>query len=707
MKNSIAIFLLVLPLFVVGQTNWQKPGATSNKPSMMYNYNGLTRWHNANTNARFLKIQGDTLGDGQVVLTTDVSGTLPVANGGTGTASPALVAGTNITITGTWPNQTINSSGGGSITGSGTTNNLARWTGTTALGNSVITDNGTNVGISSTTYPGKLNIVGEYFQHHTTFPTNGAMVRIASTSTGPLYFSNNYFGSAATRYAATGWSHQLAFHTGNGSYDFGISSISGAAAGDVITYNNVAFLNNTGLGIGVATAGVIAHKLHVVGNSYVNGVNYTNAGSESLPSIAGVSDPNTGIYLDNLDALFITAGGNRVGRFNSAGLVLGKSTVRGTLGMFSANGATLTLQPHATGNNYTITMPAGVPSTGQTLIAADGSGNMSWGATSADNMGNHTATQALNMNGFNITNGNLATFDTVIITASAYGAGWNGRQNAAPMDAVFDEMETRWKLGTQTLSATSAIGSSNAFGVNLTTNGSARVRLDASGGVRSGTITDLAITASDTIALNSAGPDLQLVSGFASIVDSGGTVRYQVNNTSGATAVTLPDNTATACNFSISGGSDLLVFNSTNGAEKVTMGGGTAGSTVHISADTVRIGATGLIGDGTYTPTLTGVLNVGASTAYVTNYMRVGKTVTLSGRVDIDPVATGSTILEMSLPFAANFTVTEQAGGTFASSINTAGAINADATDDRLSFIYTATVTTNESFTFILTYRIP
>jgi hypothetical protein len=45
-------------------------------------------------------------------LTTGVTGVLPVANGGNGTATPALVAGTNVTISGTWPNQTINSSGG-------------------------------------------------------------------------------------------------------------------------------------------------------------------------------------------------------------------------------------------------------------------------------------------------------------------------------------------------------------------------------------------------------------------------------------------------------------------------------------------------------------------------------------------------------------------------------------------------------------------
>jgi len=56
----------------------------------------------------------------QASLTTDVSGILPVANGGTGTATPGIVAGTNVTVTGTWPNQTVNASGGGG--GSGTVN---------------------------------------------------------------------------------------------------------------------------------------------------------------------------------------------------------------------------------------------------------------------------------------------------------------------------------------------------------------------------------------------------------------------------------------------------------------------------------------------------------------------------------------------------------------------------------------------------------
>ena len=54
-------------------------------------------------------------------LTTGTTGILPVAKGGTGTATPGLVQGTNVTITGTWPNQTITAASGGG--GGGTTTN--------------------------------------------------------------------------------------------------------------------------------------------------------------------------------------------------------------------------------------------------------------------------------------------------------------------------------------------------------------------------------------------------------------------------------------------------------------------------------------------------------------------------------------------------------------------------------------------------------
>lgn len=42
-----------------------------------------------------------------------ITGTVAVVNGGTGTTTPSLIAGANVTVTGSWPNQTIAASGGG------------------------------------------------------------------------------------------------------------------------------------------------------------------------------------------------------------------------------------------------------------------------------------------------------------------------------------------------------------------------------------------------------------------------------------------------------------------------------------------------------------------------------------------------------------------------------------------------------------------
>jgi hypothetical protein len=75
-------------------------------------------------------------------LSTGVTGQLPVANGGTGTATPSIVAGTNITVTGTWPNQTIDASGGSGAPGGSNTevqyNNAGAFAGITGA-----TSNGT------------------------------------------------------------------------------------------------------------------------------------------------------------------------------------------------------------------------------------------------------------------------------------------------------------------------------------------------------------------------------------------------------------------------------------------------------------------------------------------------------------------------------------------------------------------------------------
>jgi hypothetical protein len=68
-------------------------------------------------------------------LSTGVTGILPVANGGTGTATPGLIAGTHVSISGSWPNQTITVTGGGGGGGGGdalTTNPLSQFAATTS-----------------------------------------------------------------------------------------------------------------------------------------------------------------------------------------------------------------------------------------------------------------------------------------------------------------------------------------------------------------------------------------------------------------------------------------------------------------------------------------------------------------------------------------------------------------------------------------------
>lgn len=87
-----------------------------------------------------------------------LGGVLNVASGGTGTASPGLVAGSNVTVTGSWPNQTIATAGGGVTsvaTGTDLTGGPITSTGTIGLGGNVprLANNQTFTGQQNFTQP--------------------------------------------------------------------------------------------------------------------------------------------------------------------------------------------------------------------------------------------------------------------------------------------------------------------------------------------------------------------------------------------------------------------------------------------------------------------------------------------------------------------------------------------------------------------------
>jgi hypothetical protein len=117
--------------------------------------------------------------------THSFAGVLDVANGGTGTATPALVAGTNVTITGAWPNQTIAASGGGG--GSGTVTSVSVVSANGFAG-TVATDTTTPAITVSTSITGVLK-------------GNGAAISAASAGTdyqAPITLTTTGTSGAAT-----------------------------------------------------------------------------------------------------------------------------------------------------------------------------------------------------------------------------------------------------------------------------------------------------------------------------------------------------------------------------------------------------------------------------------------------------------------------------------------------------------------------------
>lgn len=115
------------------------------------------------------------------------------------------------------------------------------------------------------------------------------------------------------------------------------------------------------------------------------------------------------------------------------------------------------------------------------------------------------------------------------------------------------------------------------------------------------------------------------------------------------------------------------------------------------------------LASGVYTPTLTNVANIAASTAYECQYLRSGSTVCVSGKVDIDPTLTAtSTQLGISLPIASNFGTAQDCAGTaFAPAIISQGAaILGDVANDRAQMEFISGDVTNQAMYFIFEYQV-
>jgi hypothetical protein len=114
------------------------------------------------------------------------------------------------------------------------------------------------------------------------------------------------------------------------------------------------------------------------------------------------------------------------------------------------------------------------------------------------------------------------------------------------------------------------------------------------------------------------------------------------------------------------------------------------------------------VASGTYTPTLTNVTNLDGSTAYALQYMQVGNTITVSGKVDIDPTSNGPTVLGISLPIASTFASNGECGGAGREHANGAApaGIIADTSNSRAELQIAVGSGTATTITFTFTYKL-
>jgi hypothetical protein len=222
-----------------------------------------------------------------------LAGILTVANGGTGTATPSLVAGTNVTITGTWPNQTVASTGGGSgvssVTASsplassgGATPNIS-FTGTLPVANG---------GTGQTSYTNGQLLIGNTTGNTLTKATLTAGSGISVTNgTGSITIAAT--GASAATPTALGTVYGSTPSSGNMAA-LGINAGANQTTGELnvaVGYN--ALVTNTTAGYNTAVGAGALSSLNTTGSTYNTAVGATAGNNIS-----------TGTY----NAIFSTSG---------------------------------------------------------------------------------------------------------------------------------------------------------------------------------------------------------------------------------------------------------------------------------------------------------------------------------------------------------------------------------------------------------------
>jgi hypothetical protein len=337
-------------------------------------------------------------------LTTGVTGLLPVANGGTGTATPAIVAGTNVTVSGTWPNQTINATGGGGsgdVSGpaSSTDNAVARFDSTTGK---IIQNSGVIINDS-----GEVT-VGVWKGTEVGLSYGGTGASTASQARGNILPS--YTGNAGKVLAVNTGATDVEFIAAGGTGTVTSVAVSGGttglttsggpitAAGTITLAGTLAVASG---GTGTATPSIVAGTNVTVSGTWPNQtINSTAGGSGTVTSVAATVPA----FL-SVTGSPITTSGTLAISYSGTALPLANGGTAAT----TAAGARTSILPSYTGNAGKV-LAVNTGATDVEFIPAGGTGTVT-------SVGGTGTVNGISLSGTVTTSGNLTLGGTLDLSS--------------------------------------------------------------------------------------------------------------------------------------------------------------------------------------------------------------------------------------------------------------------------------------------------